>query len=118
MGLLVAQRKLESIRLLDELLERVKVAQNIKGDVKNSEKDLFKTAKLASKLSKKSDITGLIEKDRDEAELRNKLVSKLKEKEIEKMNECDKKLRTILSTPMGRMNPGKKSAMMNRSKTR
>merc|ERR1712083_1293279 len=91
--LLVAQRKLESIRLLDELLERVKVAQNIKGDVKNSEKDLFKTAKLASKLSKKSDVTGLIEKDRDEAELRNKLVSKLKEKEIEKMNECDKKLR-------------------------
>merc|ERR1719367_1507786 len=91
--LLVAQRKLESIRLLDELLERVKVAQNIKGDVKNSEKDLFKTAKLASKLRKKSDITGLIEKDRDEAELRNKLVSKLKEKEIEKMNECDKKLR-------------------------
>merc|ERR1712088_273539 len=83
--LLVAQRKLESIRLLDELLERVKVAQNIKGDVKNSEKDLFKTAKLASKLSKKSGITGLIEKDRDEAELRNKLVSKLKEKEIGKM---------------------------------
>jgi len=91
--LLVAQRKLESIRLLDELLERVKVAQNIKGDVKNSEKDLFKTAKLASKLSKKSDITGLIEKDRDEAELRNKLVSKLKEKEIEKMKECGEKLR-------------------------
>merc|ERR1711976_935813 len=91
--LLVAQRKLESIRLLDELIERVKVAQNIKGDVKNSEKDLFKTAKLASKLSKKSDVTGLIEKDRDEAELRNKLVSKLKEKEIEKMNEWDKKLR-------------------------
>merc|ERR1711997_135606 len=82
-----------SIRLLDELLERVKVAQNIKGDVKNSEKDLFKTAKLASKLSKKSDITGLIEKDRDEAELRNKLVSKLKEKEIEKMKECGEKLR-------------------------
>merc|ERR1719273_174449 len=91
--LLVAQRKLESIRLLDELLERVKVAQNIKGDVKNSEKDLFKTAKIASKLSKKSDITGLIEKDRDEAELRNKLVSKLKEKEIEKMKECGEKLR-------------------------
>merc|ERR1711899_366113 len=84
--LLIAQRKLESIRLLDELLERVKVVKNIKGDVKNSEKDLFKTAKLASKLSKKSDVTGLIEKDRDEAELRNKLVSKLKEKEIEKMN--------------------------------
>merc|ERR1712173_582335 len=74
--LLIAQRKLESIRLLDELLERVKVVKNIKGDVKNSEKDLFKTAKLASKLSKKSDVTGLIEKDRDEAELRNKLVSK------------------------------------------
>jgi len=69
------------------------VAQNIKGDVKNSEKDLFKTAKLASKLSKRSDITGLIEKDRDEAELRNKLVSKLKEKEIEKMKGCEEKLR-------------------------
>jgi len=61
--------------------------------VKNSEKDLFKTAKLASKLSKRSDITGLIEKDRDEAELRNKLVSKLKEKEIEKMKGCEEKLR-------------------------
>ena len=71
----------------------MQVAQNIKGDVKNSEKDLFKTAKLASKLSKKSDITGLIEKDRDEAELRNKLVSKLKEKEIGKMKECNEKLR-------------------------
>merc|ERR1712083_949161 len=78
---------------LDELLERVKVAQNIKGDVKNSEKDLFKTAKIASKLSKKSDITGLIEKDRDEAELRNKLVSKLKEKELEKIKASDEKLR-------------------------
>jgi len=61
--------------------------------VKNSEKDLFKTAKIASKLSKKSDITGLIEKDRDEAELRNKLVSKLKEKELEKIKASDEKLR-------------------------
>merc|ERR1712008_625326 len=42
--LLVAQRKLESIRLLDELLERVKVVQNASKDVKVSEKDLFKTA--------------------------------------------------------------------------
>merc|ERR1712083_222406 len=90
--LLVAQRKLESIRLLDELLERVKVVQNANKDVKNSEKDLFKTAKIASKMSgKKTDITSLIGKDRDEAELRNKLVSKLKEKEIEKMKECGEK---------------------------
>merc|ERR1711997_573366 len=67
--LLVAQRKLESIRLLDELLERVKVIQNASKDVKVSEKDLFKTAKIASKMSgKKTDITSLIGKDRDEAE--------------------------------------------------
>merc|ERR1719203_2336125 len=91
--LLVAQRKLESIRLLDELLERVKVVQNASKDVKVSEKDLFKTARVASKLSKNNDVTGLIGKDRDEAELRNKLVSNLKEKEIKKMKECRDKIR-------------------------
>ena len=77
-----------------ELLNSLQVVQNANKDVKNSEKDLFKTAKIASKMSgKKTDITSLIGKDRDEAELRNKLVSKLKEKEIEKMKECGEKLR-------------------------
>ena len=77
-----------------ELLNSLQVVQNANKDVKNSEKDLFKTAKIASKMSgKKTDITSLIGKDRDEAELRNKLVSKLKEKEIGKMKECNEKLR-------------------------
>merc|ERR1712194_737888 len=53
----------------------------------------FKTARVASKLSKNNDVTGLIGKDRDEAELRNKLVSNLKEKEIKKMKECGDKIR-------------------------
>ena len=61
--------------------------------MKVSEKDLFKTARVASKLSKNNDVTGLIGKDRDEAELRNKLVSNLKEKEIKKMKECGDKIR-------------------------
>merc|ERR1711971_1530487 len=52
-----------------------------------------KTARVASKLSKNNDVTGLIGKDRDEAELRNKLVSNLKEKEIKKMKECGDKIR-------------------------
>ena len=69
------------------------MVQNASKDVKVSEKDLFKTARVASKLSKNNDVTGLIGKDRDEAELRNKLVSNLKEKEIKKMKECGDKIR-------------------------
>merc|ERR1711974_265257 len=42
--LLVAQRKLESIRMLDELLEKVKVMKKNKDPVKHLEKDLLKTA--------------------------------------------------------------------------
>lgn len=67
--------------------------QSANRDVKNLEKDLLKAAKAVSKLDKKADITALIGKDKDEKELRDKLVSKLKEKEIEKMKECGEKLR-------------------------
>ena len=76
-----------------EFLPFMQVVQNASKDVKVSEKDLFKTARVASKLSKNNDVTGLIGKDRDEAELRNKLVSNLKEKEIKKMKECGDKIR-------------------------
>ena len=71
------------------------VVQNANKDVKNLEKDLLKAAKTASKYNKKAaDFTNLISgKDKDEKELRDKLVTKLKEKEIEKMKECGEKLR-------------------------
>lgn len=69
------------------------MVQNANRDVKNLEKDLLKAAKAVSKLDKKADITALIGKDKDEKELRDKLVLKLKEKEIEKMKECGEKLR-------------------------
>ena len=58
-----------------------------KDPVKHLEKDLLKTAKAAvTKYDK--DITSLIGPDKDEKELRDKLVTKLKQKEIEKMKEC------------------------------
>merc|ERR1712218_695316 len=96
--LLVAQRKLESIRMLDELLERVKVVHNVNKDVKTREKDLLKTAKNASKRLNKgeADITSLLSKDNaksDEKELRDKLVSKLKQKEIDKIEACGENLK-------------------------
>ena len=61
-------------------------------EVKSREKDLFKVAKAASK-QHKGDITNLITKDQDELELRSKLVSKLKEKAIEKIKKSDEKLK-------------------------
>ena len=59
--------------------------------MKSLEKDLFKAAKQ----HKGSDITSLItkEKDQDELALRDKLVSKLKEKEIEKMKQLEGNLK-------------------------
>merc|ERR1712150_198301 len=94
--LLVAQRKLESIRMLDELLERVKVVHNVNKDVKTREKDLLKTAKAASKRLNKGETLSLLSKDNansDEKELREKLVSKLKQKEIDKIEQCGENLR-------------------------
>lgn len=70
------------------------MVQNANRDVKNLEKDLFKAAKAVSKLDKKADITSMIgKKDKDEKELRDKLVFKLKQKEIDKMEKCGENLR-------------------------
>ena len=62
--------------------------------MKSLEKDLLKAAKAASKQHKGSDITTFISgKDQDELALRDKLVSKLKEKEIEKMKQYGENLK-------------------------
>ena len=124
--LLIAQRKLESIRLLDELLERVKVnvsiyypdsiklflinsflscskikfeihlyiLQDVKGQGKrvlNLEADLLETAKRASKKTKIG--TPMTYKDQDEKVLRDKLVNRLKEKEVLKMEHFGERLK-------------------------
>lgn len=63
-------------------------------EMKSLEKDLLKAAKAASKQHKGSDITTFISgKDQDELALRDKLVSKLKEKEIEKMKQYGENLK-------------------------
>ena len=77
------------------------MVHNVNKDVKTREKDLLKTAKAASKRLNKgeggSDIASLLSKDNainsDEKELRDKLVSKLKQKEIDKMEQCGENLR-------------------------
>merc|ERR1719211_629336 len=77
--LLIAQRKLESIRLLDELLERVKVVKGQGRKVLNLEAELLETAQRTSKKSNKLKAT-MTYKDQDEKLLRDKLVNRLKEK--------------------------------------
>merc|ERR1711933_482548 len=75
MGLMIAQRKLESIRVLDELLERVKATSKPKDDFN---KVLLEAAKKDVKSSrKKGDSENLKAKER---EIREKLVLKLKKK--------------------------------------
>merc|ERR1719327_2402124 len=77
--LLLAQRKLESIRILDELVERVKASHKGKEDMKSLEKQMLK--------AHRKDVTSLIKgrkgsgnlKDK-EREIREKLVMKLKRK--------------------------------------
>merc|ERR1719341_1461472 len=77
--LLLAQRKLESIRILDELVERVKATNKGKNEIKSLEKQMLK--------AHRKDVTSLIKgkkasgnlKDK-EREIREKLVLKLKRK--------------------------------------
>ena len=74
------------------------MVHNVNKDVKTREKDLLKTAKAASKRLNKgeADITSLLSKENansDEKELREKLVSKLKQKEIDKIEQCGENLR-------------------------
>merc|ERR1719384_1426342 len=72
---MIAQRKLESIRVLDELLERVKATSKPKDDFN---KVLLEAAKKDVKSSrKKGDSENLKAKER---EIREKLVLKLKKK--------------------------------------
>merc|ERR1712110_503585 len=90
--LLIAQRKLESIRLLDELLERVKVVKGQGKKVRNLEAELLETAKRVS--NKAADAAGTMTyKDRDEKLLRDKLVTRLKEKEVQKMEHFGERLK-------------------------
>merc|ERR1711994_608542 len=89
--LLIAQRKLESIRLLDELLERVKDVKGQGKRVLNIEADLIETAKRSSKRAKLE--TPMTYKDQDEKLLRDKLVNRLKEKEVLKIGHFGERLK-------------------------
>uniref|UniRef100_A0A0K2TPJ1 Akinase anchor protein 17Alike [Saccoglossus kowalevskii] n=1 Tax=Lepeophtheirus salmonis TaxID=72036 RepID=A0A0K2TPJ1_LEPSM len=91
--LLIAQRKLESIRILDELLERVKTVKSQSDNVKNLENDLLRTAREAKNKVTRSSSQGFEDyKDRDEKFLRDKLVNRLKKKEENKLKEQTSKL--------------------------
>merc|ERR1719430_2323244 len=77
--LLLAQRKLESIRILDELVERVKATNKGKEEIKSLEKQMLKAhRKDVSSLIKGKKASGNL-KDK-EREIREKLVLKLKRK--------------------------------------
>ncbi|TRY75592.1 hypothetical protein TCAL_00520 [Tigriopus californicus] len=93
--LLIAQRKLESIRLLDELLDRVKAMKHRENDVKNLEKDLLRTAAKEAKgtFAKAATILSTSFKDQDEKALRDKLVQRLKQKELNRMEHFGDRLR-------------------------
>ena len=64
--------------------------------MKSIEADLLKTAaKEAKGISKAASILSSSYKDQDEKKLRDKLVSKLKQKEMDKMKNCGEKLRDV-----------------------
>jgi len=76
--LLLAQRKLESIRILDELLERVKATNKSKDEIKSLGKVMLEAARKDARYSKGSkDTENLQDKEK---EIREKLVLKLKKK--------------------------------------
>merc|ERR1711997_560049 len=76
--LLIAQRKLESIRLLDELLERVKATSKSQDEINHLGKVILEAAKKdAEKKGSKSSSKNLTTKEK---EIREKLVMKLKKK--------------------------------------
>lgn len=94
--LVIAQRRLESIRLLDELLDRVKVVKSKEKKVSSLEEVLLKTAakQAAARKAGKGTADGgktgnstpvMTYKDKDEQMLRDKLINRLKEKEVSKM---------------------------------
>merc|ERR1719431_62921 len=79
--LLLAQRKLESIRILDELLERVKATNKTKDEIKSLEKQMLAAHKKDTGGSSKSRKDSGRDHMRDkEKEIRDKLVLKLKKK--------------------------------------
>eukprot|EP00092_Neocalanus_flemingeri_P031393 GFUD01034098.1.p1 GENE.GFUD01034098.1~~GFUD01034098.1.p1 ORF type:complete len:770 (-),score=299.84 GFUD01034098.1:76-2385(-) len=77
--LLLAQRKLESIRILDELLERVKATNKTKNEIKSLGKVILEAARrdAAGPSRGRKDSDNLKDKER---EIREKLVLKLKRK--------------------------------------
>merc|ERR1712192_48264 len=77
--LLLAQRKLESIRILDELLERVKATNKSKDEIKSLGKVMLEVARkdAAGPSRGRKDSENLKDKER---EIREKLVLKLKKK--------------------------------------
>merc|ERR1712034_83879 len=77
--LLLAQRKLESIRLLDELLERVKATNKGKDEIKSLEKQMLAAHRkdVSSLVRNRKDSENLKDKEK---EIREKLVMKLKRK--------------------------------------
>merc|ERR1719367_825388 len=76
---MIAQRKLESIRVLDELLERVKATNKPKDDINALGRVMFEAAKKDAKSSsrRREDSENLKAKEK---EIREKLVMKLKKK--------------------------------------
>jgi arginine/serine-rich splicing factor 17 len=108
--LLIAQRKLESIRLLDELLQRVKAKMEAKDSVRNLEADLLKAvakeakARPAGKDLVTSSLTSC--KEQDEKALRDKLISRLKDKESKRVEYCGQKIRSVLDEVSIRTVPG------------
>jgi len=77
--LLLAQRKLESIRILDELLERVKATNKSKDEIKSLGRVMLEAARkdAAGPSRGRKDSENLKDKER---EIREKLVLKLKKK--------------------------------------
>jgi len=95
--LLIAQRKLESIRILDELLERVKVVKSTKDDIRSLEKEIRRSTsrKESSHRGKKGDSPNLKDTEKD---LRDKLVLKLKKSAEDSIEQQQRKITKAKTT--------------------
>ena len=73
-----------------------------KGSIKNLEDDLLKTAaKEAKGIEKAATILSHSYKDRDEKKLRDKLVTKLKKKEEDKISHFNQKIKNVMDGKRG-----------------
>lgn len=94
--LLIAQRKLESIRILDELLERVKVVKSTKDDIRSLEKEIRSSkSRKESQRSKRGDSPNLKDTEKD---MRDKLVMKLKKNAEESIEQQQRKISKAKTT--------------------